>query len=143
MLFRSLSIFPVKFMKCSVLWEIKLKKSSKHGDDKGIRNRKETIYHQFIQCLLKNYREERIISFYADKLCISAKYLSVAIKEVRGKSALDLINEAVILDAKAQLKNSDLTILQISDTLNFTNPSFFAKYFKKHTGMTPKEYRIS
>ena len=92
---------------------------------------------------LKNYREERIISFYADKLCISAKYLSVAIKEVRGKSALDLINEAVILDAKAQLKNSDLTILQISDTLNFTNPSFFAKYFKKHTGMTPKEYRIS
>lgn len=125
------------------IWEIKLKKSSKHGDDKGIRNRKETIYHQFIQCLLKNYREERIISFYADKLCISAKYLSVAIKEVRGKSALDLINEAVILDAKAQLKNSDLTILQISDTLNFTNPSFFAKYFKKHTGMTPKECRIS
>lgn len=58
-----------------------------------------TIYHQFIQCLLKNYREERIISFYADKLCISAKYLVFAIKEVRGKSALDLINEAVILDA--------------------------------------------
>ena len=74
---------------------------------------------------------------------IAALKYSFSIKEVRGKSALDLINEAVILDAKAQLKNSDLTILQISDTLNFTNPSFFAKYFKKHTGMTPKEYRIS
>lgn len=94
-------------------------------------------------CLLKHYREERAVSFYANKLCISAKYLSAVIKDIRAKSVLALINEAVILDAKAQLKNSNLTIMQISDSLNFANPSFFTKYFKRHTGMTPKEYRIS
>lgn len=122
-------------------WEIK--KNNKPEDGIGKRSRKKAISHQFIQCLLKYYREERVVSFYADKLCISSKYLSAVIKDVRGKSVLALINEAVILDAKAHLKNSNLTILQISDTLNFANPSSFAKYFKKHTSMTPKEYRIS
>lgn len=122
-------------------WEIK--KNNKPEDGIGKRSRKKAISHQFIQCLLKYYREERVVSFYADRLCISSKYLSAVIKDVRGKSVLALINEAVILDAKAHLKNSNLTILQISDTLNFANPSSFAKYFKKHTSMTPKEYRIS
>lgn len=123
------------------VWKAKKIKETEGVNAKLIR--KETIYHQFFQLLLKHYKEERSISFYADKLCISAKYLSAVVKSVRTKTVSDMINDAVILDAKAQLKNSDLTISQISVTLNFANPAFFAKYFKKHTGMTPKEYRVS
>ena len=122
-------------------WEVR--KNNTPDDYIGKLSRKEAIYHQFMLCLLKHYREERAVSFYANKLCISAKYLSAVIKDIRARSVLALINEAVILDAKAQLKNSNLTIMQISDSLNFANSSFFTKYFKRHTGMTPKEYRIS
>ena len=53
------------------------------------------------------------------------------------------IAEAVILDAKTQLRTSQMTVQQIANYLNFPNPSFFGRFFKKHTGMTPKAYRLS
>jgi AraC-like DNA-binding protein len=65
------------------------------------------------------------------------------VKETSGQSAPEWIDQYVILEAKQMLKHSDLCIKEISDELNFANPSFFFKYFKKHTGMTPNQYRNS
>jgi len=108
-----------------------------------INSRKEEIVDEFSRVLMKYHRKERNASFYADKLCISTQYLSRTLKEVTGRSVNLWITEAVILEAKILLKSSVLTILQISEELNFPNPSFFIRYFKQYAGITPLKYRES
>ncbi|MCD8260826.1 MAG: helix-turn-helix domain-containing protein [Bacteroides sp.] len=93
--------------------------------------------------IFKHYRNERSVSFYAEKLFITPNYLSEAVKQATGKKVTDLVAGAILLDAKAQLKSTTHTIQQISDSLHFPNPSFFAKYFKKYVGVSPKVYRES
>lgn len=104
-------------------------------------SRKQEIFDMFIRAVEKNFIKERRIQFYADYLHLSAKYLSSVIKEVSNKFASDWVDEYVLLEAKALLKQPNITILQISDRLNFPNQSFFGRYFKHHTGYSPKEYR--
>lgn len=103
--------------------------------------RSEVIFNNFIRLVGQNFKTERNVKFYADKLCISSKYLGVIVKSVSGKSALSWIDNHVILEAKALLKSTDYTVLQISDKLNFPTQSCFGKFFKRHTGMSPVEYR--
>jgi len=105
--------------------------------------RKNEYYQQFKRLLLNHIKQERTVQFYADKLCISAKYLSQLIKEVSGKSAMDWINHLIIIKIKILLKTSTLSIIQISEELNFSNSSYLGRYFRKHTGMTPLQYRES
>lgn len=105
------------------------------------KNRKEEIFDRFIRTVEKHYMHERRIRFYADEMCLSPKYLSAVVKEVSQKFANDWIDEYVILEAKALLKQGGITIQQISDQLHFPNQSFFGRYFKHHTGYSPKEYR--
>ena len=81
--------------------------------------------------------------FYAAKLGISLQHLSTTIKQVTGKNVLDLIAHVVIIDIKAKLKSTDMTIQEIAYSLNFPSASFFGKYFKRHLGMSPLEYRNS
>lgn len=104
---------------------------------------KNSIVERFIELVHQHYREERQIGFYADKLCITPKYLSKLVKENTGRSAGDWIESHVILDARAMLQSSDMTIQQIATSLNFPNQSFFGKYFKRATGLSPKQYRNS
>ncbi|MDR2533500.1 MAG: AraC family transcriptional regulator [Tannerellaceae bacterium] len=106
-------------------------------------SRKEEILQQFIQLLLNNVRERHAVSFYADSLCITPQYLSLALKEMTGKSASLWIDEALIFEARALLKMPHITIQQIADRLNFSNQSTFGKFFKKNTGLSPLEYRKS
>ena len=129
----------------SMLWGIATayKARSIIKDKEVYTSHKVELYRKLLPLIIENYKTDRAISFYADKLCVSPKYLSAIIKDVSGKKMSGLISEVVILDTKSQLKNTDETISQISDSLNFPNPSFFCKYFKKHTGMTPKDYRYS
>lgn len=104
-------------------------------------NRKEEIFIQFISQVQKYYKEERNVTFYADKLCVTPKYLSAVIHEVSGKYASDWITEYVILEAKGMLRLEGRSVKDVCNMLNFANQSFFAKYFKQHTGYTPKEYK--
>lgn len=104
-------------------------------------NRSEEIVKQFFRLLKEHHRHERTGAFYADKLCITTKYLSGTLKKVTGKSVNSWLETAIIMSSKILLKSSDLTVLQISEELNFPNASYFGRFFKKHTGMTPKEYR--
>ena len=105
--------------------------------------RQEQLTDDFLQLLLKHYVRERSVAFYADKLCLTPKYLSMTVKKVTGHSILDWINEVVIIEVKKQLKGTDKTVLQISEEMNFPNPSFFGQYFKQYTGMTPLQYKKS
>lgn len=104
-------------------------------------SRLEEIANHFFKLLRTHFRQERTVSFYADKLYITPKYLSSIIKKVTGATILSWIHETIIVESKMLLKTTDLTVLQISDELNFPNPSFFGKFFKEHTGMTPLEFR--
>ncbi len=103
--------------------------------------RKEELVRQFTHRIMEDFRRERSVNYYADCLCVSAKYLSAVVKEVMGKKASQMIADTVILEAKAMISNSDMTIQQIADALNFANVSFFGKFFKKHVGMAPKQFR--
>ncbi|MCD7976263.1 MAG: helix-turn-helix domain-containing protein [Tannerellaceae bacterium] len=104
-------------------------------------SRQEKITSDLMTLVVKHYREERTIGFYAEKLNITTKHLSLTVRKVTGKTVSEIIADAVILDAKAQLKTLDLSIQEISDSLHFADQSFFGKYFKRHTGLSPKSYR--
>lgn len=99
------------------------------------------ILTQFKQLLAEHFIEERKVSFYAEKLFLTPKYFSTVIKKVSGKTAGAWINEMLILEAKVRLQNKERTIAQIAYDLNFSDPSHFGKFFKKHTGLSPLEYR--
>ena len=105
--------------------------------------RKEELANKFFNLLMENYRENRDVAYYANKLCISPKYLSMIIKETSGKSAKDWILEYVILEVKALLKHTSLNIQEISLRTNFSNQSSLGRFFRKHTGMSLSEYRIN
>lgn len=107
------------------------------------RTRREEIFQRFIGEVEKHYRKERSVKFYADLLCISPKYLSTVVYKVSQQLAGEWIDAYVILEAKTLLKSGRLTIQQISEQLNFSNQSFFGKFFKRCAGMSPKEYMNS
>ena len=101
------------------------------------------VFEHFLRLVSEYHDRERNVSFYADHMGFTPKYLSKLIKEVSGRSAPEWIDSFVILEAKNMLKYSDCTIKEIVFRLNFPNQSVFYKYFKAHTGMTPSEYRAS
>lgn len=95
----------------------------------------------FIQMLRRDYRRERQVKYYAGKMCLTPKYLSAIIRQQTGKTANEWIDMLVMREAKAMLKSTTMTILQISSELHFPDQSAFGKYFKQHEGISPKEYR--
>ncbi len=105
------------------------------------KSKQEMLLEKFLDYVQTNYKKQRGMEFYADKLCLTPKYLSKVIKETSGKSANDWIDDHMVLEAKALLKSTHMTIQQISDELNFPSQSFFGKYFKRHAGVSPKVYR--
>jgi len=98
---------------------------------------------QFLQLLRRHYREHRDVGFYADKMNISAKYMTTLVKKASGKSAIQWIEDYVILEAKAQLSSTVNTVQQIAFDLNFPSQSLFGRYFKRAVGMSPSDYRAS
>ena len=105
------------------------------------KSRRSGYVSDFFQLVHEYHRRERSVSFYADKLFISPKYLSLIIKEATGRSAADIIDDYVILEAKNLLRFSGKNIQQVSYELNFPNQSSFGKYFKHLVGMSPSEYQ--
>ena len=104
-------------------------------------SRKEELFQQFLKLMFKHSREEHSVSFYAGKMCITPRYLSAVLKELTGKTTNNWIDHSLILDAKILLKTPNMTVQQVSDMLNFSNQSTFGKFFKKHTGQSPAEFR--
>ena len=95
----------------------------------------------FMSLVSQYHQTEHYLAFYADKMCLSSKYLSKLVKTVTGRSAPEWIDSFLILEAKNLLKYSDIPIKEIVYKLNFPDQSSFYKFFKLHTGMVPSEYR--
>jgi AraC-like DNA-binding protein len=111
--------------------------------DEFQKSKQDIMVEKFLAVVKENYREQRQIKFYSEKLFLTPKYLSRVIKERSGKSSGEWIEDHVMLETKALLKSTNKTIQQISDELNFPTQSFFGKYFKRRAGFSPKEYRKS
>ena len=105
--------------------------------------RAEVIFRDFIQTVEKNYRTERRVSWYAQQLCITSKYLSETVRIVSRRTPSDWIDSYVTRELRVMLRNSTMSIKQIADELNFANQSFLGKYFKEHVGMSPSKFRKS
>lgn len=112
-----------------------------HEGGSAARNRQISYVQEFMKLLQMHHATERSITFYADKLFISPKYLSHLVKEATGRSASDWVAQFVILEAKNQLRFSNKNIQQVAYSLNFSSQSSFGKYFKHITGMSPSEYK--
>ena len=104
-------------------------------------SRQRQMLEQFIKLAINDHTREHLVGYYADKMCVTPKYLSKIVKEASGRSVPDWLNELLILDAKNMLRHSDMTIKEISASLNFPSQSFFFRFFKNHTGQTPTQYR--
>ena len=98
---------------------------------------------KFMSLVAENFKTRRDIGFYADKLCVTGKYLSTMLKQETGMTALDWIEKYVVLYAKSCLSSTSMTIQAISDELDFPSQSVFGKYFKRVEGISPKTYRRS
>ncbi len=110
-------------------------------EDERLKDRKKQIFDCFMLELQQNYDTRRDIAFYAERLCLTPKYLSQVILAVSGRYAKDWIRDYVILEAKALLKSGQYTTQQISDILKFPNQSFFGTYFKRAVGCSPKAFQ--
>ena len=106
------------------------------------RNRSIIIARDFIQMVNADNGSHRSVSYYADCLFYSPKYLCTIVRQVTGKTPIQIINEHAIKEIKQKLKNSDLSIKEIADYFDFSNPSFFGKYVKNHLGISPLQYRL-
>lgn len=101
----------------------------------------EELFRRFITLVNEHSKKERTVGFYANKLCLTPRYLNTAIRQISRHTVMDWINQAVTAEAQVLLKHTDLLVFQIADELHFPNPSFFCKFFKRMTGMTPQEYQ--
>ncbi len=102
---------------------------------------RDVLFKRFINLITDMAVKPRSVAWYADRLCVTPKHLSAVCKQVSGRTALDWISEYALIDIRYYLKNSEKSIKEIADLLDFPNISFFGKYCRQHFGMSPKEYR--
>lgn len=103
--------------------------------------RNQTIFDRFIQLVNQHATREHQIAFYAQRMCITERYLGTIVRQASGVTAKEWIDRALTARIKVELRHTEKTIAQISDEMAFPNPSFFSKYFKRLTGLTPVEFR--
>lgn len=123
------------------LYGVDIVLTPKYNIPKTKLSRKEELNTQFHNLLIQHFREQRSVNFYANELNVTSKYLSESIKEISGKTAGELIDEMIILEAKVLLKKNGVTVAQVADELHFSDQFLFSKFFKKHTSFSPSQYR--
>ena len=99
------------------------------------------LFNKFIKLLYSSTPHKHTMEYYADKLCITPKYLSVICKHVTGETASSIINRYMINEIRNRLADTHKSIKTIGYELGFANQSVFGKYVKTHLGMTPSQYR--
>ena len=105
------------------------------------RSREQTIFDRFLQLVTLHCAEHHQIGYYADRMCLTERYLTTVIRQTSGTTAKDWIDRALITRIKIELRHTDKPAAQIADEMHFANPSFFSKYFRRLTGMTPSDYK--
>ena len=118
----------------NVIWRVE-------QQDAKVQKRADILFAQFVRLLEQHFRQERRVSWYAEQLCITPKYLSEIVKSVSKRTPNEWIDNYVILEIRVLLKNSTKSIKEITEELHFPNQSFLGKYFKEHVGVSPSQYR--
>jgi len=116
-------------------------RTKRHGDAEVELTHTELLREKFRELLVEKCRQHRDVAFYARELCVTPDYLSRVVREYDGGSAMKWIANAVVAEAKYLLRQQEKTINQIAFELSFPDQSTFGKFFKKYTGVGPREYR--
>ncbi len=106
-----------------------------------LNSNKENIALRFAILVYENYKEHKEMSFYADKLCITPQYLTRTVQEINGMSARQLLADHMVLEIKTLLRNANFEIKDVVRQTGFSNQSSLSRFFRRHTGMSPTEYR--
>ena len=131
----------VKHLQAALLLELERIADGQEHQRKASLSRQETMLHNFIDLVNQYGTRERKIDFYADRLCATPNHLGAVIKQTSGMTVMQWVNRHTIQLAKVMLRYTDLPVWEVGERLNFANPSFFSKFFKRETGMTPGEYQ--
>ena len=125
----------------SLLWQIDYLHGKHEQQESLNQSREQQVFASFIQLVSQYAPQHHDIDFYADKLCLSPRYMGNLIKTASGKTAKQWIDDSIVTRIKIELQHSDKQIQQIADEMNFGNTSFFTKFFRRMTGNTPNEFR--
>lgn len=106
------------------------------------RSREQTIFDRFLQLVNQHCNEHHQLAYYADRLCLTQRYLGTVVRQTSGATAKEWIDRALLTRIQIALRHTDKSAAQIADEFHFANPAFFAKFFRRLTGMTPKSYRL-
>ena len=107
----------------------------------GTTNRQTELFHRFVALVHEHCTVEREVAFYADRLCISTRYLSTIVRNIAHRSAKELIDAAAVLEIKMLLQTTDLSVQEIAYRLRFPDQSYLGRYFRKHAGVSPTDFR--
>lgn len=110
-------------------------------DDEVKSYRVRELFNRFMMLMERDYKLSRDVNYYADLMHITSKYLTNIVRQVAGHTPKTIIDQYVILQLKMQLQRSSQSIKEIAWEYHFTDVSFFCRYFKKHTGLTPQQMR--
>lgn len=123
-------------------WDVyaRYKNDPDAGDNSPYTHKEELVY-KFFNLVMEHHLSDREVAFYAAKLFISPKYLTMVVRDVTGKSAKDWIVEYTILEIKSLLKDTSLDIKDVVRKTGFPSQSLMSRFFRKHTGMSPSQYR--
>ncbi|MDR1756469.1 MAG: helix-turn-helix domain-containing protein, partial [Culturomica sp.] len=127
---------------CLEMMDVEAKNAS-HINDITEPTYNESVVYEFVRLILENSRKEHSVLFYATELCMTRTQLSRILKAVTGKTAINWINNAQVIESKMLLRKKDLSVQQVAEMMNFSDQSAFGKFFKKHTGVSPMEYKNS
>lgn len=134
---QSVAVFQLK----SFFTSLAVYLANKGYETSAFTNRGDELFSKFITLLATNYHQNRNVQYYADQLNITQRYLTLICLNHTGKTAKVLIDEYVIMKIRLELRSTDIPVSELTWSFHFATTAFFCEYFRKHTGMTPTEYR--
>ena len=122
-----------------MLYQVMLRRNQIEVD--SFKSRGDELFFRFRQLLAEHYRESRSVAFYADKLCITTRYLTDIVQQHYGRSPKDAIDVYTVMQIRLDLLQSDVTLSELAYKYHFSSPSFFSDYFRRNAGCSPQDYR--
>lgn len=105
-------------------------------------NRQAALFRIYMALVHENFRSQHNVAFYAERMCITTRYLSAIVRNISGSSPKGIIDRIIMLELKCLLRTTNMSIQEISVALHFPDQSYMGRYFRKHTGISPSEYRL-
>lgn len=122
-----------------MLYQVMLRRNQIEVD--SFKSRGDELFFRFRQLLAEHYQESRSVAFYADKLCITTRYLTDIVQQHYGRSPKDAIDIYTVMQIRLDLLQSDVTLSELAYKYHFSSPSFFSDYFRRNAGCSPQNYR--